>query len=181
MILQLEDSNSKIYIPTGENTGWNVDPKFFDKLNDYEFSGVISEAMAFNNIDLPLFIAARDIRRQKIGLPKTNFQQIEMSGKFGDWLKQAGKKIENFFKPSESTQPVAITLPDGQVTYLNAPFKKESAFNTILKGVAGAFGLYTPPVDPSTLPQPTNPMKYILPVAVVGIGGLIAYKLLSKK
>lgn len=181
MYLELADKNTDnyLYIPViGSNKAYNVSPVFFDKLNDFEFSGVMEEILHYNRINLPEFIRERDKRRASIGLPPTNYNP-EMGKKFGDWLKDTGKKIEAFFKPSDSgsTTPVTVTTPDGQTLIVQAPVKQDSAFTNILKGVAGAFGLYKEP----TPVQQYQPQTNYTPLLLGAGAAFILYKLISKK
>ena len=182
MFLELADNNTieKIFIP-GINGGANfvVNPSFFDKLNDYEYSNSISEILQFNpQIDLLQLISERDSRRKKLGLRPTNYSP-ELSSKFGTWLSVTGKKIEKFFQSDSTNQPVTATLPDGQTVVIQTPVKQDSPFMNVLKGITGAFGLYNPPTP--NQPQQQNSLSQYLPIILIAGGGLLAYKLISKK
>lgn len=182
MYLELADNTTitKLFIPATEvNRNFLVSPLFFDRLNDYEYSNAISEIMEYNpKVNLMQLIKERDMRRAAMGLPKTNFQP-EFSSKFGNWLKETGSKIEKFFKADTQNQPVTATLPDGQQVTVVTPIKRDSPFMGILKGVAGAFGLYQEP-QPQAPVQQSSLEKY-LPLIAIAAGGFIVYKLVTKK
>jgi len=181
MYLQLQDAGEiTIYVPKGANSGYSVPFSFFDKLNDYEFSQTIAELLAFNpGFDLKAAVQQRNQRRANLGLkPTVYFPMLE--SKFGDWIKRTGKKIENAFKPSESTTPIQVQTPDGQVITVQAPIKGDSQVSGIVKGVAKAFGFYTEPTPQNPYPV-QSPMMKVLPFALLGIGGLVAYKLIKRR
>jgi hypothetical protein len=182
MYLELADNNkiTQLFIPATEaSRNFIISPTFFDRLNDYEYSNAISEILEFNpKVNLNQLIAERDSRRSIMGLPKTHFQP-ELSSKFGNWLKSTGSKIEHFFKADTQNQPVTATLPDGQQVTVLTPIKKDSPFMGILKGLAGAFGLY----QEQTPQQPVQQSSFekYLPLLAIAGGGFIIYKLITKK
>lgn len=177
MFLQLEDQQ-QIFVPGEKNPGYMVDFSFFDRLNDYEFSQTIAELLAFNSgFNLNNAIRQRNIRRAAIGLPATNYSPM-LESKFGDWIKRTGKKIEGWFKPSESNQTATVTMPDGQQVQVNTPVKKDSGFMQVLTGVAKAFGLYTE--QPTYVQPEKSTFEKILPFAAIGIGGLVLWKVIKK-
>lgn len=181
MYLQLHDSGiPEIFVPKDKEKGYKVPFSFFDKLNNYEFSQTIAELLAFNpGFDLTYAIAGRNERRAKLGLQPTVYYPL-LESKFGDWIKRTGKKIENAFKPSETTTPIQVTTPDGQTITVQAPIKGDSQVSGIVKGVAKAFGFYTEPTPQNPYPV-QSPMMKVLPFALLGIGGLVAYKLIKKR
>lgn len=180
MYLQLEDQGAvQIFVPGKNNPGYMVPVSFFDNLSDYEFSQTFAELLAFNpSMDLRSIITERDKRRFTKGLPATNYQPL-LESKFGDWIARTGKKIEQFFKPTEKTTPVSVTTPDGQEIIVQAPIKQDSMFTGIVKGVAKAFGFYNEPVP--IQPQQPSVLRQIIPLLAIGTAGFIAYKLIVKK
>ena len=181
MYLQLQDGNElTIFVPKDGNKGYSVPFSFFDRLNDYEFSQTIAELLAFNpGFDLKAGILARNIRRAQMGLNPTVYFPL-LESKFGDWIKRTGKKIENAFKPSESTTPIQVQTPDGQTITVQAPIKGDSQVSGIVKGVAKAFGFYTEPTPQNPYPV-QSPIMKVLPFALLGLGGIVAYKLIKRR
>ena len=181
MYLQLADSGSqKVYIPNENGGGYNVPISFFDKLNDYEFSGLFTELLQVNNFDLGTVIKERDQRRAKIGLPSTNYQ-VPLSSKFGDWFKQAGDKISAFFKPTNKGNAIPLIQPDGSISYAyDYSQPQQSGFTSLLQNLATAFGFYTPP-QPQQQQQSDSLIDKVLPLAAVGVAGLALYKVFKNK
>lgn len=174
MLLELADTGTeKVYIPIETGGGYSVPVSFFDKLSDYEFSGLFSELREFNNFDLNQIIKDRDIRRRKVGMPETKYTVVLNGSAFGDWLKQAGKKIGDFFKPTQ-TGGAPLIQPDGTITY-QPQGTQDSGFQNAIKSLAMAFGYYTP-----EQPKQQSMLSQALPYIAIAGGGLLLYKLIKK-
>ena len=178
--LQLETGQDiTIFVPKGNNGGYTVPFSFFDKLNDYEFSQTIAELLAFNpNFDLRAAIRERDERRKNLGLQATNYNPL-LESKFGDWIARTGKKIEQFFKPTEKTTPVTVTTPDGQEVTVQAPIKQESGAMKVLGYIASAFGFQKPGQQQQQQVQPTLTQQ-VMPLLLLAGAGFIIYKIVKK-
>jgi len=100
MVLELADNNESNFLNIPyENKVYKVNPAYFDKLNDYEFSNLFLELQEVNKIDPIKFIRERDIRRSKINLPPTKFNPTLSGGV--PWLKKAGAEIKSWFHQRE--------------------------------------------------------------------------------
>lgn len=176
MRLLLADSGGTgktLFLPSNSGN-FNVDPVIFDRLSDFEYTNLLSDLIVVNpGLNVDGLIRERDLRRAKMRLPRTVLVP-GMSSKFGDWLHKAGEKISAAFKPTESTAPAQVQLPDGQIVTVQTPIKQDSPFMNVLKSVSKVFGFYNDPVPTNVQKTDYSPLLYLG-------AGLVAYKLLKSR